>query len=204
MGLAGRSAELGELAALLDRTAGGFGGIITLVGSAGSGKSALAAEAAALARDRGFEVAGGSPVRGRPGRLVWAGLLDDLGADPEVTRALLDDSGPLDTSTAVRLLTAGTRRLIVVDDADAGGQETVDMLALVAARLVTSSTAVVATTATPLGVGSELRLSGLSEHDLAAMSPTMRAGPGCSPGCPVNCWAIRWRVRGGGRWPTRR
>ena len=204
MGLAGRWAELGELAALLERTAGGFGGIITLVGSAGSGKSALAAEAAALARDRGFEVAGGSPVRGRPGRLVWAGLLDDLGADPEVTRALLDDSGPLDTSTAVRLLTAGTRRLIVVDDADAGGQETVDMLALVAARLVTSSTAVVATTATPLGVGSELRLSGLSEHDLAAMSPTMRAGPGCSPGCPVNCWAIRWRVRGGGRWPTRR
>ena len=176
MGLAGRSAELGELAALLDRTAGGFGGIITLVGSAGSGKSALAAEAAALARDRGFEVAGGSPVRGRPGRLVWAGLLDDLGADPEVTRALLDDSGPLDTSTAVRLLTAGTRRLIVVDDVDAGGQEAVDMLALVAARLVTSSTAVVATTATPLGVGSELRLSGLSEHDLAAIVGDMAAG----------------------------
>jgi hypothetical protein len=68
------------------------------VGTAGSGKSALAAEAAALARDRGFEVAGGSAVRGRPGRLVWAGLLDDLGADPEVTRALLGGSGPLDTT----------------------------------------------------------------------------------------------------------
>ena len=137
MGLVGRSAEVGELAALLDRAAAGFGGVITLVGTAGSGKSALAAEAAALARDRGFEVAGGSPVRGRPGRLVWAGLLDDLGADPEVTRALFDGPGPLDTNMAARLLAAGTRRLIVVDDVDAGGPEAVDMLALVAARLVT-------------------------------------------------------------------
>ena len=54
MGLVGRSAEVGELAALLDRTAAGFGGVITLVGTAGSGKSSLAAEAVALARDRGF------------------------------------------------------------------------------------------------------------------------------------------------------
>jgi hypothetical protein len=68
MGLVGRSAELGELATLLDRAAAGFGAAITLVGTAGSGKSSLAAAAAALARERGFEVAGGSPVRGRPGR----------------------------------------------------------------------------------------------------------------------------------------
>src|ERR1700757_5466041 len=106
MGLVGRSAEVGELGALLERAAAGFGGVITLGGAAGSGKSALAAEPAALARDRGFEVAGGSPVRGRPGRLVWAGLLDDLGADPAVSRALLGDSGPPGTSMAVRLLTA--------------------------------------------------------------------------------------------------
>src|SRR5215469_13066314 len=98
MGLVGRSAELGELAALLDRAAVGFGGVIMLVGTAGSGKSALAAEAATLARDRGFEVAGGSAVRGRPGRLVWAGLLDDLGAGPEVTGAWLGDSGPPGTN----------------------------------------------------------------------------------------------------------
>ena len=176
MGLVGRSAELGELAALLDRAAAGFGGVITLVGTAGSGKSALAAEAAALARDRGFEVVGGSPVRGRPGRLVWAGLLDDLGADPEVTRALFDGPGPLDTNMAVRLLAAGTRRLIVVDDVDAGGQEAVDMLALVAARLVTCSIAVVATAATSLGVGRDLKLCGLSERDLAAIVGEMAAG----------------------------
>jgi tetratricopeptide (TPR) repeat protein len=176
MGLVGRLAEVGELAALLDRAAAGFGGVITLVGTAGSGKSALAAEAAALARDRGFEVVGGSPVRGRPGRLVWAGLLDDLGADPGVTRALFDGPGPLDTNMAVRLLAAGTRRLIVVDDVDAGGKEAVDMLALVAARLVTCSTAVVATAATSLGVGRDLKLCGLSERDLAAIVGEMAAG----------------------------
>ena len=172
MGLVGRSAELGELATLLDRAAAGFGGAITLVGSAGSGKSSLATAAAALARDRGFEVAGGSPVRGRPGRLVWAGLLGDLGAGPEVTAALLDDSG---TDAAVRLLTAGSRRLLVVDDVDLGGQEAVDMLTLVAARLVTCSTAVVATAATPLGVGRDLRLRGLAERDLAAIVGEMPA-----------------------------
>jgi hypothetical protein len=32
MGLVGRSAELGELATLVDRAAAGFGGAITLVG----------------------------------------------------------------------------------------------------------------------------------------------------------------------------
>ena len=176
MGLVGRSAELGELAALLDRAAAGFGGVITLAGPAGSGKSALAAAVAGLARDRGFEVVGGSAVRGRPGRLVWAGLLDDLGAAPEVTGAMLDDSGMLDTNMAVRLLAAGTRRLIVVDDVDIGGEEAVDMLALVAARLVTCSTAVVATAAAPLGVGRDLKLAGLSEPDLAAVVGEMPAG----------------------------
>ena len=175
MGLVGRSAELAELAALLDRAADGFGGLITLVGPAGAGKSSLAAEAAALGRDRGFEVAGGSAVRGRPGRLVWAGLLDDLGAGPEVTGAWLGDSGPPGTNAAVRLLTSGSRRLIVVDDVDLGGQEAVDMLALVAARLLTCSTAVVATATTPLGVGRDLRLRGLCEHDLGAITGDMAA-----------------------------
>ena len=176
MGLVGRSAELGQLAALLDRAAAGAGGVITLAGPAGSGKSALAAAAATLARDRGFEVAGGSPVRGRPGRLVWAGLLDDLGAGPEVAAGLLDDPGPVSTTTAVRLLAAGTRRLIIVDDIDSGGAEAVGMLALVAARLVTSSTAVVATAAVPLGVGRDIKLAGLSEPDLAAVLGERPAG----------------------------
>src|SRR5262249_61682428 len=129
----------------------------------------LPAGVAVLARVRGVEVLGGSLVRGRRGRLVWAALLDDLGAGPEVPRALLDDSGPLDTNVAVRLLTAGNRRLIVVDDVDAGGQEAVDMLALVAARLVMCSTAVVATAGGPLGMGRDLNLRALSDPVLSAV-----------------------------------
>lgn len=43
MSLVGRSAELGEVAALLDRAAAGFGGAVTVAGPAGSGKSTLAA-----------------------------------------------------------------------------------------------------------------------------------------------------------------
>ena len=50
------------------------------------------------------------------------------------------------------------------------------MLALVAARLVTCSIAVVATAATSLGVGRDLKLCGLSERDLAAIVGEMAAG----------------------------
>src|SRR5260370_2876740 len=124
MGLAGRPVELGEFEMLLQRAADGFGGMVTLVGAAGSGKTALVAAAADMARDRGFEVLGASPARGQPGRLVWAQLLHDAGAD-EAARALLDGAGLLDTRVAVRRLTAGVRRLIVVDHLDLGGQNAV-------------------------------------------------------------------------------
>ena len=87
-----------------------------------------------------------------------------------MTGALLQDPSPVDTNVAVRLLAAGTRRLIVVDDIDRGGQEAVDMLALVAARLTACPTAVVVTSAVPLGVGRDLRLGGLSEGDVAAVA----------------------------------
>jgi len=120
-------------------------------------------------------------------------LLDDLGADPEVTRALFDGPGPLDTNMAVRLLAAGTRRLIVVDDVDAGGHEAADLLALVAARLVTCSIAVVATAAASLGVGRDLKLCGLPRPEAGRASadrlalgwygppnPLDRIGRGCA------------------------
>lgn len=175
MSLIGRSAELGELAALLDRAAAGSGGAVTVTGPAGSGKTALAAAAAALARDRGFEVLGGSAVRGQPGQLVWAGLLDDLGADPDVSGALFGEPGPAELNAAVRLLCGGSRRLIVVDDLDLGGPDAIEFLALLTARLLTCSTAVVATAGTPLGVGRDLRLGGLSLADLAGIAGELPA-----------------------------
>jgi hypothetical protein len=86
--LVGRSAELRELDRLVGRAAVGSGGPVTLVGPPGSGKTALVAAAADIARGRGFEVLGASPVRGQPGRLVWAQPLHDAGAPDERVPAI--------------------------------------------------------------------------------------------------------------------
>ena len=75
----GRGRELREAGRLLDRAAGGAGGLLTFVGAPGSGKTVLAEAAADEARRRGFEVLRGSPPAGQPGRLVWAQLLRDAG-----------------------------------------------------------------------------------------------------------------------------
>jgi class 3 adenylate cyclase len=55
--LVGRRWEMAALDALLDRTLGGRGGVVNVVGAAGIGKSRTAREAAALAAGRGVEVA---------------------------------------------------------------------------------------------------------------------------------------------------
>jgi len=67
--LVGRDGELGELLAGLDAAACGTGRLFLLAGDPGIGKSRLAYEAAARARDRGFKVtwgrcweAGGAPA----------------------------------------------------------------------------------------------------------------------------------------------
>jgi tetratricopeptide (TPR) repeat protein len=57
--LVGRDGELGELLAGLDGVASGSGRLFLLAGDPGIGKSRLAFEAAARARDRGFTVAWG-------------------------------------------------------------------------------------------------------------------------------------------------
>ncbi len=54
--LVGRNWEMAALDALVDRTIGGRGGIVTVVGAPGIGKSRVAREAAALAAGRGVEV----------------------------------------------------------------------------------------------------------------------------------------------------
>src|SRR2546421_8885985 len=153
MGPVGRAAEIGEIDALLEAAAAGSGGVVTLVGPQGSGKTALIAAAAEMARDRGFEVLGASPVRGQPGRLVWAQLLHDAGAAEEDSRGLLDRGDLLAASAALRALTAGRRRLIVIDDIDTGGHDAVGGVAPVAARGVGSSTPVRAAAGKPAGGG---------------------------------------------------
>src|SRR3954468_6160968 len=54
--LVGRRWEMAALDALVDRTIGGRGGVVNVVGPPGIGKSRVAREAAALAADRGVEV----------------------------------------------------------------------------------------------------------------------------------------------------
>jgi tetratricopeptide (TPR) repeat protein len=163
----GRGRELREAGRLLDRAAGGAGGLLTFVGASGSGKTALAEAAAGEARGRGFEVLRGSPPSGQPGRLIWAQLLRDAGGPDVLAAGLLGaETGPLDLDSAARYLASAGPRLIVVDDVDHGGPEAAAMLSVVAARCAASGTAVIATSATPLGLPAELRLAGLTQADL--------------------------------------
>jgi hypothetical protein len=110
----------------------------------------------------------GSPPAGQPGRLVWAQLLRDAGAPDELAARLLGtQAGPLDLDSAARYLASAGPRLIVVDDIDRGGPEAAGMLSVVAARCAACGTAVIATSATPLGLPGELPLAGLSQANLA-------------------------------------
>ena len=54
--LVGRRVEMRALDAMVDRTIGGRGGVVNVVGPPGIGKSRVAREAAALAAGRGVEV----------------------------------------------------------------------------------------------------------------------------------------------------
>ena len=54
--LVGRRWEMAALDAIVDRTIGGRGGVVNVVGPPGIGKSRIAREAAALATGRGVEV----------------------------------------------------------------------------------------------------------------------------------------------------
>jgi tetratricopeptide (TPR) repeat protein len=164
----GRHRELERVGRLLERAETGAGGLLVLVGPAGSGKTAIAAAAADEAGRRGFDVLRASPAGGLPGRLVWAQLLRDTGAPEGLAADLLEgNAGPLDLDSAARYLLSGSPRLIVVDDVDHGGPDAVEVLSVVAARSAAAATAVIATAAAPLGLGPELRLGALSKEDLA-------------------------------------
>lgn len=166
--IAGRRREIGQIGCLLDRAGAGAGGLLVLVGPAGAGKTALLESAAGEARRRGFGVLRASPVEGQPGRLVWAQLLRDAGAPDDLAAELVGGkAGPLALDSAVRHLVSVFPRLILVDDIERGGRDAVEVLSVVAARCVTAATAVIAAAATPVGLGQELRLRGLSEADLA-------------------------------------
>src|SRR6266571_2609478 len=138
---------------------------------AGSGRTELAAAAAREATRRGFEVLRATVMRGQPGPLAWAQLLRDAGAPDDLASRLLDEAGPVDLDTVARVLAARSPRLLVIDDIDHGGPEALQLLRVVAARAAASATAVVVVSVLPPGLGTELRLGGLSEGELAAVAP---------------------------------
>ncbi len=78
--LVGRDGELGELLAGLDDAACGAGRLFLLAGDPGIGKSRLAYEAAARARDRGIKVAWGRcwEAGGAPAYWPWVQALRAL------------------------------------------------------------------------------------------------------------------------------
>ncbi len=173
--LIGRQSEVEAIDVLLDRAARGVGGgVLVLVGPPGAGKTALLDAAAARARRRRFAVYRAAPPPGQPGRLVWAQLLQDVGAPQDVGARLLADATPLDLDRAARELVGSARRLILVDDLERAGPDAVEVVAVLAARVLTASTAVIVASSGPLGVGQELRLRALGEDELAAMVDTSR------------------------------
>ena len=171
MAVVGRRREMAEVERLFDCAAGGQGGVLVITGPSESGRTELAAAAAREGARRGFEVLRTAAMRGQPGLLVWAQLLRDAGAPDDLVSRLLGEPGPLDLDTIACELAAGSLRLLVIDDIDYGGEAALQVLRVVAARAAASTTAVIVTSVLPPGLGTELRLGGLSEGELAAVVP---------------------------------
>jgi hypothetical protein len=172
MAVVGRRREMAEVERLLDCAAGGQGGVLVITGPPESGRTELAAAAAREGSRRGFEVLRTAAMRGQPGRLVWAQLLRDAGAPDDLVSRLLGEPGPLDLDDTIACeLAAGSLRLLVIDDIDHGGDAALRVLRVVAGRAAASATAVIVASVLPLGLGTELRLGGLSEGALAAVVP---------------------------------
>jgi tetratricopeptide (TPR) repeat protein len=162
---------MAEVGRALDCAADGRGRVLAITGPLGSGRSELAAAAAREGARRGFSVLRTAAIPGQPGALVWARLLADAGASGDLASRVLDDAGPLALDSAARVLTSGSRRLLVIDDIDHGGAAALLLLEMVAARVAAAGTAVVVTSVLPVGVGTRLPLTGLSEDELAAVLP---------------------------------
>jgi hypothetical protein len=173
MVLSGRRREMAEIRQVLDCAADGRGCVLAISGPPGSGRTELAAVAAQEGASRGFTVLRTAAVPGQSGALAWARLLTDAGAPNDLASRVVNDADPLALDSAARALCDGNRRLLVIDDIDHGGAEALRLLEMVAARVATAGTAVVVTSARPVGVGTQLPLTGLSEDEMAVVLPDL-------------------------------
>ena len=145
------------------------GSLLVVSGPSGAGRTAIADAACAEARQREFAVLRAAAVATRPGRLLWAQLLRDVG-EADAAAAVMNARTPLELDAAA-VLSAGECRLIVVDDIDLGGAEAIDVLAVLTSRLGGSSTLVVTTSVAPLGFGVDVVLPQLGEADVRGLVP---------------------------------
>ncbi len=168
--LVGRSSQLAAVAALLAAARGGRGGLLVLTGRPGSGRTALLAAAAEAARANGQPVLAARAVRPQHPGLVWATLLRGAGAPDERIAPLLEEHPPTaEIAAACSTLATSFEGLVTIDDLDASGPFAVEVLAALAAQLPQDPLAVVVTSATVLGVGTELALTALGKADVGAL-----------------------------------
>ena len=171
------------LVALEDPDAGGF----LVVGDAGVGKTRLADEVAARAKEAGMTVLWGRSARlgGAPAYWPWAQALRGLGDAAPGFDEPGDDHArfALFTAVAESLRTESARRplLIVLDDAHRGDEASLLLLDFLAGELAELHVALLATfvedSGTPAGLAAladhsahhRLRLRPLEVHDIARL-----------------------------------
>ncbi|GAA4589331.1 hypothetical protein GCM10023194_43290 [Planotetraspora phitsanulokensis] len=151
MTLIGRRGVLAAVEQLLDRAAAGLGGHLIVTGPPGAGKTALVGAAAELAEARGIAVV----------RVAGTGL----GSGPPISAQLLGEIEGRPPHEEPRLL--------LIDDVDRAGTAAVEFLSLLASRLASGATVLLATAEDPLGLTPEIRLRGLTEPELATLTPDL-------------------------------
>jgi len=118
--LVGRTRELEQLDALLDRVASGHASIVVVTGEAGIGKTALLDALALRAGDRGFAVAVGRCAAGEaPPYWPWPRVLRTLGgSDDEFAAATVGGRAGLFAAAADRLEQSSAQHpvLVAIDD----------------------------------------------------------------------------------------
>jgi len=109
-----------------------------------------------------------APAR-QPGLLVWARMLQAVGASETSARQLLTASGPVELDEAAAALVDHGPRLFVVDDIDLGGQRALEFLGLLDTRLRSRATGAIVTATASLGIGHERRLGGLDRQSFGTL-----------------------------------
>jgi hypothetical protein len=142
--LVGRDRELDELGGALARLGAGQGGLYLLAGEPGIGKSRLASEVAAIARDRASRVAWGRCWEGggAPAFWPWREALDALGvAFPDARALTTNDPNEArfalyrEIAAALGREAAGAPLVIVFEDLHAADHASLALLELAAGQL---------------------------------------------------------------------